>query len=587
MGAMLPKAVESTVVEQRWTKGFRVGVCEMNGWRSNMEDAHVMVMQPDWGFFAVLDGHGGDMCSAFVAARLKEHFERFGCPRDDAAFRQLIFDVDAAFLATGKASGSTATMCIVQKSGGGKCQVRVANAGDSRILLGRRDGKIVDGGGTDEGLTTDHKPNHPAERQRIYRCGGTVEEAPGGVARVNGELAVSRGFGDAEFKKTGGPGPEDRPVTCNPEFGRFECDDSHFLLLVCDGISEGEFPNPSVVKHAAANLRMKDDPGAAANAVCWKALESHSKDNLSCMCVLLKGSENCREDTEFYPGPLSRPDHKGFMEAYEAMAKKAGLTLAQAAEMRHERLLEELGKPEASGPRAEALKEEKSKLGSPAGAKGSPERAAWWRSWQQKLPELQKKSEEDGDGADPDAILMRMLMSRFGGQDPNLLMGMIGGSPTEEDRDGRRVRVPDLGALQRAVDQHPALQWDERLKTLACQEGTVTKDDPSDGTSSVRFPPPIGVLAWLPTNVLLSADEPFRESRSPGSAGLLHRSINHARPGRPDAATRPLLPRLGQRPALGTVGRGGSPAGSTPTNKPPNGREVHVPASKLHVRKPR
>ena len=28
-------------------------------------------------------------------------------------------------------------------------------------------------------------------------------QAAGGVARVNGELAVSRGFGDAEFKKTG------------------------------------------------------------------------------------------------------------------------------------------------------------------------------------------------------------------------------------------------------------------------------------------------------------------------------------------------------------------------------------------------
>ena len=370
MGAMLPKAVESTVVEEQWSKGFRIAACEMNGWRSNMEDAHVMIAQPDWGFFAVLDGHGGDMCSAFVASKLKEHFGRYGCPRDDAAFRQMFFDIDAAFLATGKASGSTATMCIVQKGIGGKCQVRVANAGDSRILLGRRDGRIVDGGGTDEGLTTDHKPCHPAERQRIYRCGGTVEKAAGGIARVNGELAVSRGFGDAEFKKTGGPGPEDRPVTCNPEFGRFECDDSHFLLLVCDGISEGEFPNPDVIKHAASALRVKDDPGMVAEAVCVKALEANSKDNLSCMCVLLKGSDDHRERTVFRPGPIYRPYNKGFMDAYESMAKKAGLTLAQAAEMRYEMLLEELGKPGKPevGPRLEALKEEKATLGSPAGA---------------------------------------------------------------------------------------------------------------------------------------------------------------------------------------------------------------------------
>ena len=87
-----------------------------------------------------------------------------------------------------------------------------------------------------------------------------------------------------------------------------------------------------------------------------------------------------------------------------------------------------------------------------------------------------------------------------------------------------RALRPELTVLRRAVEQHPALQWDDRLRTLAGQEadfagccakrceveavtlqafehvlcflfaaqGTVTKDDPSDGTSSVRFPPPIG-----------------------------------------------------------------------------------------------
>ena len=79
-------------------------------------------------------------------------------------------------------------------------------------IVGRANGAIIDGGGTDSGLTTDHKPDNPSERARIYRCGGTVEEEAGGVARVNGDLAVSRGFGDAEYKKTGGPGLENRPV---------------------------------------------------------------------------------------------------------------------------------------------------------------------------------------------------------------------------------------------------------------------------------------------------------------------------------------------------------------------------------------
>ena len=47
------------------------------------------------------------------------------------------------------------------------------------------------------------------ERERIYRTGGTVQRGMG-PARVNGDLAVSRAFGDKDHKRTGGPGPEDR-----------------------------------------------------------------------------------------------------------------------------------------------------------------------------------------------------------------------------------------------------------------------------------------------------------------------------------------------------------------------------------------
>ena len=48
-------------------------------------------------------------CSTFAAAKLEEHFQR-ACPKDDAALKKLIFDIDAAFLSTGKPSGSTCTM---------------------------------------------------------------------------------------------------------------------------------------------------------------------------------------------------------------------------------------------------------------------------------------------------------------------------------------------------------------------------------------------------------------------------------------------------------------------------------------------
>lgn len=57
--------------------------------------------------------------------------------------------------------GSTALCCLVQGS-----RVMVANAGDSRAVA-CVSGRTVP-------LSTDHKPNLPAERARIQLAGGTV-----------------------------------------------------------------------------------------------------------------------------------------------------------------------------------------------------------------------------------------------------------------------------------------------------------------------------------------------------------------------------------------------------------------------------
>mmetsp|Transcript_11337 Transcript_11337/g.26123 ORF Transcript_11337/g.26123 Transcript_11337/m.26123 type:complete len:510 (+) Transcript_11337:153-1682(+) len=503
MGAMLPKPVESTVVERQASKEFSVAVAEMNGWRANMEDAHVIHMKSTWGFFGVFDGHGGDKCSKFVAKRFSEELESKGCPEDDAAVKQLVLSIDQEFLDSAQESGSTATMCIVHKpTGDGKHKLRVVNAGDSRVLLGKRDGTIVDGGGTDSGLTTDHKPNHPSERERIYRCGGHVEESEGGVARVNGDLAVSRGFGDADYKKTGGPGPEDHPVTADPELGNFECDEADFLLLVCDGVSEGDFSNPEVVKLVADCLSENPDPAVAAKAVCHKAVERNSKDNITCMLVLFTGpDEKTEKQIEFNPGPLWVTDHRQFVNAWIAMAAKANYTLPQALEKRFEVIQEELKDSACSDAKQEQLKEELAKLGSPEGEKGGQ---AAKEHWDQKAKEIMSDDDhtESSQESGISMGLMRMLAQHPGGQ--HALMQILGanGPRGAVQPAGRRVIAPGLETLKTAVEQHSKLSWDPRLANLAGAEGEVRKDDPSDGTTNVFFPPPIGLCAWLPTDIL-------------------------------------------------------------------------------------
>jgi len=522
MGAMLPKPVESAVIERQCAKAFRVATAEVNGWRNNMEDSHLVHMCDDWGFFGVFDGHGGDQCSAFVAERISQQLCLKGCPKNDAELKHLCLDVDKQFLDTGQDSGSTGTMVIVQRptNGSSKFRLRLANVGDSRVLLGRRDGTIVDcahPSGTDQGLTTDHKPDHPSEKERIYRCGGHVAQGQmGGPARVNGELSVSRCFGDASHKKTGGPGPEDHPVTADPELGTAECNESDFLLLVCDGISEGDFPNAAVVKMVANHLKQNDDAGLAAQAICHKAIEQGSKDNVTCMVVLLVGSgkDKLEKSKEFIPGQLSAESltNKAFMDAYEGMAKRAGKSLAEAAEMRYDMVSDSLSRNGLGMLKAKEMRAETEAIGTPVGPSGSSKRSAWFRNWEEKLPENMTVDEEEQ--------MMRMMLARQGGLAGLQAGGFGGPRPPGGSPSDRRVRVADLSTLRRAVNENPALEWDPRLSQLAGVDAMVTEDDPSDGTSQVSCAS-ASMTAWLPTSALTDVDDSSAAAKgqSRGGAG--------------------------------------------------------------------
>jgi len=449
------------VVERYENKNFRVAVAEMNGWRNSMEDSHLAFFGEDWGFFGVYDGHGGDACANFVAPRLRRELEENGCPADDAAVKKMLFAIDQEFLDKAVASGATATMCIVQKprEKGGKHKLRVINAGDSRVLLAKRDGTIIDGGGTDQGLTTDHKPDDPVEKERIYRCGGTVEHAEGNCARVNGDLAVCRGFGDGEYKKTGGPGPEDRPVTIDPELKEFECDATDIILLVCDGVSEGNFPNPQVTELVGSILKEADDPGNASKAVCHKAVATDSKDNISCMVVLLDGAEKDRTDTEFLPGSVEKLGHKGYQTAYAGMAEKAGFSLAEAVEKRYD-LLQEAASENMN------TDEEMKMLGTPVGDKGSKERTEWFEKLVKDLPE----EKDEGPGGMDLSSLMGGTGGGKGGKGGGKAAGK-GGS-----KGGKAAAEEDAGAEKDENGYKWSQNGDEVQITFKLEESTTKKD---------------------------------------------------------------------------------------------------------------
>lgn len=74
MGAILDTPHTDKTTENGTGNDLRYGVCSMQGWRVEMEDAHcAQVGLPDlddWSFFAVFDGHAGAYVSAHCAQNL-------------------------------------------------------------------------------------------------------------------------------------------------------------------------------------------------------------------------------------------------------------------------------------------------------------------------------------------------------------------------------------------------------------------------------------------------------------------------------------------------------------------------------------
>lgn len=81
-------------------------------------------------------------------------------------------------------------------------------------------------------LSFDHKPENAEELNRITKAGGTVKEG-----RVNGNLNLSRAFGDFMYKLNEKIAFEEQIIISKPDINvvKREGKDT-FILMGCDGI---------------------------------------------------------------------------------------------------------------------------------------------------------------------------------------------------------------------------------------------------------------------------------------------------------------------------------------------------------------
>lgn len=213
--------------------------------------------------YGVFDGHGGTSASKFVSEILPFTIKRaieteiskltlddklkILNPDNDETlllinFPKILKDcfmkVDSKFYYDPQNnSGSTAVVVVIFKN-----YIITANTGDSRAILSRN--------GFVKNLSFDHKPKNLGEFMRIHNDGGYVSQN-----RVNSVLALSRAFGDFNFKLHNNnnygrfnqsknnkriklTAPEEFQVTVEPDIiiQRINKTEDEFLVIACDGI---------------------------------------------------------------------------------------------------------------------------------------------------------------------------------------------------------------------------------------------------------------------------------------------------------------------------------------------------------------
>ncbi|KAF8820959.1 protein phosphatase 2C domain-containing protein [Cardiosporidium cionae] len=210
------------------------------GVRKQMEDEHLVCFslrsvmpnlppERDFSLFAIFDGHGGKQCAAFSKEHLAHEIasQLIALPEDEVyPFSDRIMKdvITASFskidsrIATEIPSckdGCTVLVVLIKE-----LFVYIASLGDSAAFLCRKIDDILHS----VTLSELHKPWVLKEKERILKCGGTIENG-----RVNGILEVTRSFGDISLKRYG--------VLCNPTFRKFKIDlnKDKFILLGCDG----------------------------------------------------------------------------------------------------------------------------------------------------------------------------------------------------------------------------------------------------------------------------------------------------------------------------------------------------------------
>lgn len=231
-------------------------------------------------YFAIFDGHGGsrkmgewhvsDYCAQYLHIAIAKEF--IGIELDNRnqvreAIIRAFLNFDTEMYDIGMRYGSVCTAVLIDYE---SLVVYQINLGDSRsILFNSR---------TIFSITQDHNPNQPEEFERINAAHGVVMNS-----RIDGSLAVSRAFGDFDYKIVHGTyTPVQGKVSAVPVVTIIPMLDPMFCLLTSDAPYEkGTFTDSSLVQ---LFLSLKFESAAS---LMTSIIAPQVTDDVTIICIAL------------------------------------------------------------------------------------------------------------------------------------------------------------------------------------------------------------------------------------------------------------------------------------------------------------
>lgn len=360
-GDLLPNPIKDKTPSDGENGHLKFGSNCMQGWRKRMEDAHINDISQGKGerfdIFGVFDGHGGKEVAQFVKNHFTQEFLKH--PKIDTKYiDQVIIDtfanIDALLkdkighdelvqlaeeskkedeeqakklaesgenkdnkmaygpgpaAAQGNSQfsktdvdhiaytrGCTACVCVFDNQ---YKKIYFANCGDSRVVMFKN--------GVAYRMSLDHKPDLEIEKNRIKSSGGRVD---GG--RIRGNINLSRGLGDLEYKMKENILPKDQMVSNYPDIREVSLDSGEgpdFIIIGCDGIWDCLFDQEACdlfnqnMSEKKNNEEKKISEAIACLLDTIIAKDSYSTggigcDNMTCIVIQLKKNEKKQNSSD-------------------------------------------------------------------------------------------------------------------------------------------------------------------------------------------------------------------------------------------------------------------------------------------------